>query len=141
MNVQKIEKEVWGSYFSELAHKICFEERKPASRDRIDYALLVVDSNDSPCGYITVRELDSETCYWQFGGVFPGTIGTTKSFKAYKACIEWSRGKYKRVSTLIENQNSAMLKFAAKVGFLIVGIRNYHGTVLLEHVMEFDSGI
>lgn len=124
--------------FSEDAHKICFHAHKPKSFDRIDYALLCTD-NGVPCGYITCREYDHETVYFQFGGTFPGTKGGVKSWLCYEKCTEFARLRYRRITTLIENDNQVMLKFAMKMGYRIIGIRNYAGSILLEHVLEFDK--
>lgn len=124
--------------YSESAHRICFHEIKPANFDRIDFALLCV-SNDVPCAYVTCREYDHETVYFQFGGAFPGTQGGMKSWKCYEKLTDFARTKYRRITTLIENTNTVMLKFAMKMGYRIIGIRNYGGSVLLEHVLEFDK--
>jgi hypothetical protein len=81
--------------------------------------------------------MDAETLYWQFGGAFPGTIGTIHSFGCYEQFLAWCGDKYSRVTTLIANDNLVMLKMAMKVGFRIQGIRYYGGDVLLEHVVGF----
>lgn len=124
--------------FSEYAHKICFNEVKPSSFDRIDFAMLCV-GNGRPCAYVTCRELDPDTVYWQFGGAFPETRGTLLSWKCYEKMNEMIRGKYKRITTLIENNNIVMLKFAMKMGYRIIGVRNFKGSILLEHLLEFDK--
>lgn len=143
MNVTRIDKDTWVKTFSEYAHKICFEEIARPEKERIDFALLVTEEDsEKPVGYVTCREWDSDTLYWQFGGAFPETKGTAKSWAAYKACVEWTRGRgYKRITTYIENGNRVMLKFAAKIGFLITGTRTFQGAVLLEHLLEFDDAI
>lgn len=140
MKIVKLEKEVWREHFSEDAHKICFNEFKPKELDRTDYTLFGVDDEEKPVGYVMVREMDSDTCYWQFGGVFPGTKGTIKSWKSYDACLSWTRERYKRVTMYIENTNKVMLKFAMNSGFLITGIRNFNGNILIEHLLEFKNG-
>lgn len=136
MFVVQLSREQWAKH-SELAHLIVFNKRKPASMDRIDFAL-VAQKDDALISYVTCREHDAETLYWQFGGAFPGTKNTSLSFQAYQMGINWCKEKgYKRVTTAVENTNIVMLKFALKVGFLIVGIRNHHGSVLVELVLEF----
>lgn len=138
MNVLRVEKDTWYQNFSQNAHKIAFGEMQSPDTQRIDYALFVVDEGDCPSGYITVREWDSDTCYWQFGGALPKAKGTIKSWRAYEACVKWTKDKgYKRITTYIENTNKAMLRFAEKAGFTITGCRNFKGQVLLEHLLEF----
>lgn len=126
----------WKQY-SEDAHKIAFSAHKPREWDRIDFALLVV-TDEQPMGYVTCREHDAHTLYWQFGGAFPGTKDTILSFRAYQAFIDFCKPRYHRIVTLIENKNTVMLKMAMKVGFNIVGIRTFKGDILLEHLLEFS---
>ncbi len=137
MQVDILTPQQWKNH-SEQAHAAVFGEIKRADLDRIDYAMVSRDG-DILTGYITCREWDAETIYWQFGGAFPGTKSTSLSFKSYTACVEYAKKRYKRVTTLIENTNPVMLKFAMKVGFKIVGIRNFRGQILLEHLLEFEN--
>jgi RimJ/RimL family protein N-acetyltransferase len=124
---------------SEKAHSIVFGEFRPASKERFDYALIAIDPTDTLMGYITVRESDSDTAYWQFGGSFPSYRGSPYMFKAYAKAIEWSRGRYDRITTFIKNDNKPMLKFALHAGFKVVGVRAFKGNVLLEQSIEFQG--
>lgn len=135
---------------SENAHLAVFETYKPASLDRIDFALLI-ERGETLMGFATCREHDAETLYWQYGGALPGTKSSSLTFPGYQAVVAWSKERYKRITTIIENDNVVMLKFAMKVGFRIVGVRthiakkertveNYNNIVphiLLELVLEF----
>lgn len=133
MKVVKVEKYAWKS-MSEEAHRICFSEVKPVGRERVDFALLVTNDDDFPLGYTTCKELDSETIYLQFGGCFPGTKDSVLAFKSYVAGIEFLKKDYKNVCFYVKNDNFAMLKFAMKTGFKIIGVKNRNGDILLEHV-------
>ncbi len=137
MKLEVIDSKTWALH-SEDAHKIAFGKVKPASWDRIDFALLAVDDSEMPMGYITCREHDHETIYWQFGGAFPGTKGTCKTWLIYNLAAEYCSNHYKRITTVIENTNISMLKMAMKLGFIIVGVRGVQGSVLLELVKEFS---
>lgn len=134
----KIPAAEWKSRFSESAHRAVFRTIKPASWDRIDYAWLLVrrDPGEVLC-YVTVRETDHETVYWQFGGALPPAKGTTAVYRAFCTALSAQKKRSKRVTMLIENTNTPMLKLAAKAGFLICGVRYYQGTVLVEHLLEF----
>ena|SRR3990167_3544429 len=138
MRIERIENKDWGARFSEYAHEICFNKKKPSEFDRIDYALLCIDDK-IPVGYMTCRELDSTTVYWQFGGAFPNIKDTVKSYSALQAFVRWHQEKYKRIVTYVENDNTVYLKMLLRIGFLITGIRTYEGTVLLEHVLKFEG--
>jgi len=135
VEVKQIHKNDW-KVFSERAHLACFNESKDSSMDRIDFALIVEDGARM-MGYLTCREHDSETLYWQYGGSFPGTRESSLTFVGYQAFVAWCKERYKRITTVIENENIVMLKMAMKVGFRIVGVRNFKGHVLLELVLEF----
>lgn len=139
MKVEKLNPDQW-HMFSEHAHKAVFQKIKPAGTDRIDYALLCIDDNATVLAYVTVREHDHETVYWQFGGSLDSARGTLKSFRAYQAFVNFQKKATKRITTLVENTNTVMLKFAMKVGFKISGVRMFQGSVLVEHVLEFEGG-
>lgn len=136
--IKRLWPEEWAQ-FSEAAHSVTFGEFRPGSKDRVDFALLAVDEHDVPIGYVTIKELDAETAYWQFGGSFPSYRATASVWHAYKAAADWNAKHYKRVLTFIENNNTPMLKFAMKLGFRVIGIRNFKSRILLEHLLEFPS--
>jgi hypothetical protein len=135
-----LDKDKW-KVFSEDAHKICFKEVKPSSWDRVDFALVAIDKDKNQMiGYCTCRELDHESLYWQYGGTFPEYAAKLITARSYQGFINWcKKAGYKRILTYIENTNSRMLKLASHCGFLITGIRNFKGKVLLEHGIEFTS--
>jgi len=137
MNLKIVKPQDW-VILAEDFHWAVFGKIKPATKDRIDYTMLV-EQDEIAQMYITCRELDSETVYWQFGGSLPPARGSIKSYRAYVICIEWAAMVYKRISTLIDNTNKVMLKAAASVGFKIVGVKNLGGTILLDHVLEFKG--
>ena len=135
MIVEKVSREDWARV-SENAHLLVFGTEKPASHERIDFALICV-KGDNIEGYLTCKEMDHQTVYWQFGGSLPHVKGSLNSFRGYQLFVNWAQAHYKRVQTRIENTNTAMLKFAMKVGFLIVGVRYVQGSTLLELELEF----
>ncbi|MBX3017976.1 MAG: hypothetical protein KF767_08810 [Bdellovibrionaceae bacterium] len=123
--------------FSEAAHLVVFDERRPTAMERISFALVVETEEGKPAGYATIKELDSETAYFQYGGAFPGTKGTTAALRAYRMIMRFIRDGYRRAGTLIENTNTPMLKFAMNEGWVISGLRVYDGKILLEHKIDF----
>lgn len=136
IEVLRVEPEKWVSHFSEAAHKAVFNEIKPASLDRIDFALLAL-KNDKAIGYMTCREFDSESVYWQYGGVVDEHKKSIDTVRVYEAFYEWHKKHYKRCSTYIENWNIAMLKMAFKIGYRVIGVRNFKNSILLECLLEF----
>lgn len=124
---------------SENAHLTCFYEIRFAHMDRIDFTL-VTAKEDVPQAYCTVRELDSETVYWQYGGAFPSSKNTVNSFASYKMFRDWCfNNGYERISTYVENTNIVMMKMAFKVGFRVIGTRAFKGAVLVELLNEKET--
>jgi RimJ/RimL family protein N-acetyltransferase len=142
IHIEIIAEEDWRRDYSENAHLIAFGKHKPSSWDRLDYAMLCVsEETRKPVGYVTCREFDHETVYWQFGGAMPETKGSSVSVQAFQACLEWTKLHYKRVTFVVENTNAAMLKLAQHTGFLIIGVRNFHGSTLVEFMKEFKEAL
>lgn len=117
---------------SKNTHAAVFGTVRDPDVDRIDFSL-IVSINEVPLGYITGKELDSETVYWQFGGTLRKDFRT---IRAYQMCIDEMKKYYKRITTCILNTNQTMLKMAMHVGFLINGVRYHDGKVLVELVKE-----
>lgn len=140
MRVVQVSKEKWLE-LSEKAHLIVFNEVKKPELERIDYALMVESDSGVPLQYATCRELDAESVYFQYGGSFPGTKGSPRSLRCMEKLLDWTEfAGYRRVSFLVENTNEAMLKLAMRCGFLIVGMRNFKGLILLEHLKDLSNG-
>lgn len=135
ISINRIAKEEWVKY-SELAHKAVFKKNKPAHFDRIDFALLAKQGEVIEA-YVTCREHDHETLYWQFGGAFQDAKNSIKAHRSFIAMLEVCKAQYKRVYFLIENTNFPMLRLAMKAGFRIMGVRAYQNSILLEHLLEF----
>lgn len=137
MKIVKVAGDAWRWSFSEVAHKAVFGKLKPAERDRIDFAYLFVKpETDKPIGYVTCRETDSETLYWQYGGILEAYRNSVVGLRVVKAALEKCLEDYQRVHCLIENTNRPMLGLALKSGMKITGLRTYGNSVLLEHVKE-----
>jgi hypothetical protein len=137
MQVKKITKEDW-TKLSALAHKAVFQEIMPEGRERIDFALILEKENGEIMGYGTFQERDADSLYWQYGGAFLGTKSSSMTFPGYLVMLKWCKEHYKRVTTLVENTNLVMLKFALSAGLMIIGVRMYNGKVLVELGKEFS---
>lgn len=134
VTVRRISAEDWMPV-SELAHGVAFGETRPACKDRIDF-VIIAEKCGHPVGYITARETDAESVYWQFGGIFGGPLGQM-GLLSYLDAINLMRQSYSRITTLIHNSNVVMLKLALKCGFLVTGIKTFEGRTLVECSLEF----
>lgn len=117
------------------AHLTVFNEIRDPLMDRIDYAL-VIEEEGTPLGYLTAREFDSETVYWQFGGAFPTSVSSAKAVECYRHMVEWALHRYKRIVTYVENENVKYLKLAMHFGFRIIGCRIFNKEILVELMNE-----
>lgn len=134
----KVSPEDWAKNFSENIHKIVFKEIKPATQDRISYALLCVRGPDV-VGYVTVREIDDQTVYWQWGGAMPQFRRSITAVKGIETAIEWQKQQSRRILTYTENTNTPMLKFYISYGFLVIGTRTFAGKVMVDLIKELHG--
>lgn len=124
---------------AESAHLSIFGEVRDRGLDRIDFCIVIGDQS-VPFSYATIRELDSKTAYMQYGGAFPLTQKSIKAFNCYLLTVKFLEEKgYARITTLIENTNTSMIKFALKLGFLIIGIRTFENKIYCEFLKKFKE--
>jgi RimJ/RimL family protein N-acetyltransferase len=121
---------MWDSVSSE-AHKEVFGKNDLEGIEGVDYVLAVLEG-ESILGYVTVIEENKRVAYWQLGGILPENRAKPAMYRAYKMLIEWTLERYLKITTRIENTNTAMLRMAMKAGFVIQGVRVWDGKILLE---------
>jgi RimJ/RimL family protein N-acetyltransferase len=129
--VKKLSPDEWEK-MGKYAHLVGFHENREASMNRIDYALIATDEKDEIFGWLTARELDAESVYWQFGAALPNAQSSAKAVECYSEFLKWTFDKYKRITTLVENENVRYLKLAMHYGFRIIGCRIFDGVVYVE---------
>ncbi len=137
MIIHKVDSNTWKEV-SAQTHRVCFGEEPPTTDERVDFALVAQDpSKDQYVTYVTCRELDRKTLYWQYGAAFPEYRDTLLPWRGYQYMTKktWDLG-YDAIFTLIENTNRGMLKFALKMGYKIIGVRHMNGCTMLEHLLE-----
>jgi RimJ/RimL family protein N-acetyltransferase len=98
--------------------------------DRISYALAASDEG-GVIGYVTCRETDSESLYWQHGGAVESRYGVA-AYRGFQAFIDYSEKRYKRITTLVKNDNIKYLHLLMKFGFKVIGLRSFGGEIFLE---------
>jgi hypothetical protein len=136
--LEKLTPQEW-AVLSENALKYSFDVERPASMERISYALVVRNDKDLCC-YSTIVEMDAEHAYMQHGGNFPTVKGTIFTTKGYLMMINYLREHYKFITTSIWNKNKAMLKLAWAGGFVISGVHTAQdGSLLVMHEMNMEK--
>ena len=139
MNLEVYNPEQWLDY-AHAAHKIVFQELRDPSMDRIDYALVAGDDQGA-VGYATCREFDSETLYWQYGGVLPKHRNSIKAIRAFNKFLQDSveRG-YKRITTYVKNDNFGYMRLLMHHEFKIVGVRVFTDEIYVEFMKGLNNG-
>ena len=138
--IKKISPQDWAAGFSNNVHVTVFGKYRPGYMDRISYALLLIDTEkDAPIGYLTARELDNESVYWQYGGGIKPHFQPAIVLTGYKRLIAWHSDRYKRITTYVKNDNIEYLRIALKCGFRVIGTRTFKGEILLELLKSFDE--
>lgn len=138
MKVDKLTPEEWAG-MSENAHVAVFQEIRPSLMNRVDYAM-VVSEEAKVLGFTTVRELDNESVYWQFGGILPEMRKSSFSIRSYFAIADWSFSQgVKNISTVIENTNTVMLKLALRMGFVIIGTKTLDGKIYVDLYLKKED--
>ena len=138
LSLTKLTPDEWVK-MSEIAHEAMFSTLKDSKLERIDAALLGISEQNVAVAYVTIKELDSETCYWQYGGVFGPHRGKEHINEFMDAIIAYGKEHYKRIGFRVESDNWAMLRVATRYHIPITGIRVFKGKVLVEHVLEFEE--
>ena len=121
---------------SEAAHSAGFGKYKDPAKERIDF-VLVAEHDEKPAAYVTCKELDADSLYFQFGASVGEFRHSPTSWDAFCGFMNYAQENYQRLSMLIENDNIAMLKFAWKAGLKCTGVRYFKKNILLEHSIEF----
>ena len=135
MIVEKMSSKDWIDCMDSMYASV-FDDVRPLSLERCDFVLIAKDNELDPVGFITCHEMDSETIYWQFGGALKKVKNSIHVMSHYVHFITWCTGKYKRITTRIENDNLPMLKMALKCGFLIQGVWNMKNKIYVEQCFE-----
>ena len=128
--LNKLSPQEW-SKMSEDVHKLTFDKVRPASFDRINFALFVHDGQ-KPCGFATIIEQDKAHAYMQEGGGFPGTVKSIIAVKVFFMIINWLKINYTTISCQTKNHNLPMIKMALAAGFLISGTELNEGNLYLK---------
>lgn len=129
-NVRVFSPEEW-QLVAEDAHKSVFGQERPNSLNKHHF-IVAGYTGDKLGGYMTCLEMDSETCYIQYGGAFPPFQGTVHVVPGYHAMLTYLHEHYVRLTTKIENKNVSMLKMAMAMGFLITGCTSFENKLYLD---------
>lgn len=133
----KIDKDKWYSDYSGSHQKIFDYGLSEAHVFR--YVLAVFDDSNVLSGYISVDELDRESAYLPYGGMFMNHQGVGLATDSFGLCLGELKKDYKRVGFLTKTINKKMINLGHKLGFEIVGMRMEHGVPCVEMLLDFGG--
>lgn len=137
MNAEVIDYKTWDQ-ISEGVHFDCFGNEFPVEEYKtFDFAILTRNGEDKVC-YCTVKELDKNTAYLNFGGMFPLYRGQRESYAGFKSMVDLLRSKYKHVAFITKTKNIGMIKLGLNENFEIIGLRRIYGVPHLEFLLRRD---
>lgn len=131
VKVKRIEKSEWDSQDLKAFNSVYFNE--PYPNETYHFTLLLCNEQDQPMLYFKVIESSKDICFVTFGGAFPDFRGKGLSYVSMSACVDYLLKGYKYIGYNCSNKNTPMIKFGAKKGFLIWGVRVSGKELLLEH--------
>lgn len=118
--------------FAPSAHKAVFGVDRTADYERCDWAVLAVSHDDAPLGFATVRELNQNEVYLQFGGIFEKFRNSPACYKALTGLLRIVAQNFTKARTFVEAENSSYLRLALKMGFVPCGYKSVNGSGFLE---------
>ncbi len=130
IRVERFSAHTWQG-FSEKSHLVVFGELRDFRLERIDFAIVAFGNNQLG-GYMTCKEMDAETVYIQYGGVYPSFANSVHVVSGYKKMLEDLLSTHKQLTTRIENVNVRMLKMAMALGFRITGVSVFKEKTFVE---------
>lgn len=130
-------KDEW-KQMSSNAHMLAFNETWNEELERIDFAMLLV-KDEEPVAYATLKEDGEKSIYIQYGGAFPNARQTVVSYKAFARMVDELLKNYKKITTLVENNNWGMLKYYWSARFKVTGIRYFKNLTFLEMTFESET--
>lgn len=136
MKVRRIEKDDWYAQFAGAHQKIFTYGLEEAHC--FAFVLGVFDECDDISGFVSVSELDGESAYLPYGGMFMSHRNLGKASDAFEVCLEFLKKDYKRIGFLTKTSNKIMINLGHKKGFEIVGMRKAHGVPCVEMLLEFN---
>lgn len=132
MSARRVEFEEWEP-IAQISHMDCFGDEFLDYAKKFDYVVLVEDG-DIRLGYSTVKELDSESAYLVFGGVF--SHWRNKKVGVFKEIVEFLKPKYKRIGFATKTKNFPMIKLGINENFELVGMKKFNKIPYGEFLLE-----
>lgn len=129
-----IEKFSWETCREQFHKDIFGDDFKDQNRE-YDFTL-VVKLDGVNVSYTQVKELDRDTAYMTFGGVFPEFRSKGIGYDNFQAMVDVLTAKYKMIGIATRTNNIGMIKLCFNSKFEIIGLRLINGLPSLEFLLE-----
>jgi hypothetical protein len=122
---------------AEVARLKSFGDFRPASFDRIDFAMLLLDDQNRPVGYANGSALTADTWHMKYVAAFHRDVGihVMGDFDPIVHGHLRALG-FRRVLTHISPENLPALRFTMKLGYRICGYANFANEPLVELTLD-----
>lgn len=101
-----------------------------------NYAVLVLTEDGERFSYSLVKELDRDTAYLPYGGMFKMFRGYNGGYRGFHEIIEKLKKSYTRIGFATRTTNIPMIKLGLNEGFIIIGLRKVFGLPNVEFLLE-----
>lgn len=128
-------KEQWDE-LAYVMHSEVFGNEIPEQAVSYDFVLLVSNLDGQKVAYSMIKELDGETAYMTFGGVFPAFKAKGIGYLSFHEMVKTLLGRYKRVGLATSTKNTPMIKLGLNEEFEIIGMRLVNGVKHIELLLE-----
>ena len=137
LSAKIVEKAEWESIES-FAHEELFGKEYLDLYKDYNFAVLVSGGADMVC-YATIKELDADTAFLNFGGTFKKYQSQYLTSECLKKIKDTLTKKYKYVGFCCRTKNIAMIKVGLNNGFNIIGMKLVLGLPNLEFLLEREN--
>lgn len=137
LKTERFSKDVWLSVFGTEAHQDLFGTFDLETMPFFDFAILVTNGYDEKLTYGLAKEIDRDSLYFTYGGMFSKFRNQKLGSECFHAVVESAKGNYKRAGFSTKTSNIGMIKLGFNEGFEIVGIRLIKQVPYVELLKDF----
>lgn len=129
-------KEYWDHFVMDASEDLFGELFPKEVYKDYDFVVLIQNEDKEHVCYSTIKEVDAETAYLNFGGTFSKFRGKGLTRECFNKIVGILKSKYPRLGMTCRTQNTPMVKLGLGEGFMIIGMRMVYGFVNIELLYE-----
>lgn len=132
-----ITKEQWKAVERE-SHADLFGDEYGELFKEYNFVVLVTLGPDMVC-YATIKELDGDTAFLNFGGTFRRYRGQNLTSQCLEKILACLKPQYKYIGFCCRTKNIAMIKVGLNNGFQMIGMKLILGLPNIEFLFEREN--